>query len=230
MVPVVTPEKKQTTRKTRPAGEDVEKRSAREKNREKILAAIINALNETPEGETPPGRGWNLTKYAEVGGTTRGTLYNHFGSLEGLLAAIHKETKVSVNLPVRLEPGITRNARIKHQVGIWTAWIDNHRSAVISTLFTERPEEPTGPARLSARMSLNRQIVDEHLGVSDPSINLLFATGVYIAAAEEALRGYLILGWASRDELAGILDRLLRNVIEMGRDRDDVPKPLPGDK
>lgn len=221
--------KEETTRRPLSEGELERRRAVKIQNRQVILDRIIEALSKEPDSAgRAPGEGWNLTRYAEAGETSRGTLYNQFGSLDGLLTAIHEATRDSVQMVDPIDPNLRGEDRIEEQTRMWLKWIDNNRSAVLSVVFKEKGTAETKAIRLTAKSNLNRRVILEHLGVEDPSTDLLYAAGVYLGAAEDALRGYLVVG-RDRAELGAILERLLRNVIELGRDRADVPKPLPGD-
>ena len=112
----------------------------------------------------------------------------------------------------------------------WLGWIDDNRELAIRALWLDEAAPAFAMFAEENRILLVRQVSEIFLGVPQPSLALTHQLEVYLGAAEHALRVWLLDGKMERGEVVEAFDRILRDVVRMGHERDDVPKPMPGDR
>lgn len=193
--------------------------------REKVLLRRI--ARELARQDTDGGN-WTFAQFAEAGKTSRTTLYNYFNSLDGLMAALQQEMLSQVRPVVAIPEGLSSEERISVAVQTWLEWVEPNRALIVSTLWEPASDIARNALVASAKETLTREIIAIHLGVDDPSPDLVYSVRNYLGAAQDALRGWMVAGEADKEACQHALERLLRNVLELGLERDDVPKPLPG--
>lgn len=189
---------------------------------------LLRRIASELEREGTDGGNWTFSQFAEASKTSRTTLYNYFNSLDGLMAALQQEMFSQVRPVVAIPSGLSSEARIRVAVETWLDWVEPNRALVVSTLWEPSADIAQNALVASAKDTLTREIIAIHLGVDSPSPDLVYSVRNYLGAAQDALRGWMVTGEADRQACQRELERLLRNVQEMGMERDDVPKPLPG--
>ena len=228
-----------TTLVPTPDEEETPKRPRRSKKTDPNLLIAMPADQRRPEvlrraakaiaDEDQDGSSWSLNQFAEATGTSRGTLYKYFDSLDGLMGALKQEMLSQVKPVVAIDDRLTPDERVDQAVTAWLDWAEDNRPLVVSTLWQESPDPATSALVSSAKDTLVREIIAVHLGVDEPTDNLVYTVRSYVGGAQEALRGWLVSGPANRDDAGEVFAQLLRDALDLARDRDDVPSPLPGE-
>ncbi len=195
-------------------------------NRRKVLLRRI-ARQLAREGSD--GGNWTFAQFADASQTSRTTLYNYFSSLDGLMAALQQEMLLQVRPVVAIPEGLPSDKRVSVSVDTWLTWVEKNRALVVSTLWEPGADIAQNAIVGSAKDTLTREVIAVHLGVEEPGRELVYAVRNYVGAAQEALRGWMVTGDADKEACQQALERLLRDVLALGRSRPDVPSPLPGE-
>jgi AcrR family transcriptional regulator len=198
----------------------------RHQRRDVILDRIVESLNEKGSTESE----WNMSQLARAANTSRVTLYQYFGDVEGVREAVRTRIVGEVETIVERLDRIPAAEQRARAVSTWMGWIDDNRELAIRTLLLEEAAPAFAIFAEENRVMLLRQVSRIFLGVEEPSRGLIRQLEVYVGAAEHTLRRWLLDGRMERPEVVEAFNRLLGDVIRMGAERDDVPKPLPGDR
>jgi len=189
-----------------------------------ILGRIVDSLNQ--EGTTESD--WNLSQLARAANTSRVTLYQYFGDLEGLRNAVRARLVGEIDTIVETLDSVPAEDQRRLAVSTWMGWIDDHRELAIRALWLDQAAPAFAMFAARNRELLVQQVSEIFLGVENPSRSLVRQLEVYLGAAEHTLRLWLLDGRMERHEVEEAFSRILRDVVRMGEERDDVPKPLPG--
>ncbi|HTU16408.1 MAG TPA: TetR/AcrR family transcriptional regulator [Solirubrobacterales bacterium] len=195
----------------------------RDERREVILDRIVDFLNREGTSESD----WTIAQLARSANTTRVTLYEYFGNLDGVRAAVQFRLVGRVKSIVQELYGIPREERRAVAVATWMSWVDQNRRLAIRALWIEDSNPAFKTFVNGTAQSLIRQIADVFLGVEQPSRALQRQIEVYLRGAEFCLRMWLLEGRMQRAEVQTTIERLTEDVVRMGETRDDVPKPIP---
>jgi AcrR family transcriptional regulator len=194
------------------------------RRRDVILDRIVESLNEKGTTETD----WNMTQLAKAANTSRVTLYQYFGDLEGVREAVRTRLVGEIDTIVETLDRVSADEQRELAVSTWMKWIDDNRELAIRALLMGEAAPAFAMFAQENRELLVRQVAEIYLGLKEPSLALTHQLEVYLGAAEHTLRLWLLEGRMERHEVIEAFDRILRDVVRMGEERDDVPKPLPG--
>ena len=196
--------------------------------RDQRLEVILDRIVFLLESEGASESDWTLTQFARAANTSRVTIYEYFGDLHGLRAAVQRKMVGNVKPLHRMLDDVPREERPHVAISVWMKWVDeNHRLATRALWL-----EDSSPAFIAfvskTAQAFIRHLADVFLGVTEPSRELLRQIEVYLRAAEACLRMWLVEGRIRREEVERTVSRLTQDVVRMGEARSDVPKPLPG--
>lgn len=196
----------------------------RDQRREVILDRIVLSLEQQGASEAD----WSLSQFARAANTSRVALYEYFGDLESLQAAVQRKLVGKVQPLHRQLDGVPRDERPRVAVSVWMTWVDeNHRLAARALWL-----EDTSPAFVAfvakTAQAFIKHIAEVYLGVTEPSRELLRQVEIYLRGAEACLRMWLVEGRIQRAEVQETIERLTQDLVRMAEDWPEVPKPMPG--
>lgn len=192
--------------------------------KEVMLDRIVDFLNHEGSIESE----WTLSQLARAANTSRVTLYEYFGNLNGVREAVRLKLVGRVKPITAKLDDIPPEDRPITAVAAWMTWVDENRTVAIRALWIDESKPAFAGFVAETADALMRQIAEVYLGVTDPSKQLLRQIEVYLRGAEFCLRMWLLEGRMERDEVQTTIERLCQDVARMGEDRSDVPKPIPG--
>lgn len=196
----------------------------RDQRREVILDRIVFYLEREGASEAD----LSLAELARAAHTSRVTMYEYFGDLGSLRAAVQRKMVGQVQPLHRQLDGVPRDERPQIAVSVWMNWVDeNHRLASRALWL-----EDSSPAFIAfvakTAQAFIKHIADVFLGVQSPSRELLQQVELYLRAAEACLRMWLVEGRMRREDVQTTIERLCQDLVRMAETWDDIPKPLPG--
>ena len=136
----------------------------RDERKEVILDRIVDFLNREGSSEAD----WTLSQLARAANTSRVTLYEYFGNLDGVRAAVRVRLVGRVKPLVQKLDDIPPEDRPRDAVAAWMSWIDENRALAIRALWIDESRPAFAGFVAQTADSLLRQIAEVYLGVTNP--------------------------------------------------------------
>ena len=153
-------------------------------------------------------RGFEQVSVADVAtaaGVARPLIHHYFGSKRGLYVAVAARFAAEAGTGIEMVDDVPLSELVPRNVDAWLDYFENNRAAVTALLWSEGPDPALDELFDRAREGVIDNMVMNHFGTSEVPESVRFVLRAYTGLVRSAMREWVVLGRATRDEVRTLM-------------------------